>query len=244
MNSQITHDVINSYACEFWIITLFPRMFSEIFSESILFRAREKKLLSLNVIDLREHCFDKHRTADDAAFGGGPGMVLKAEPIAHAIRSIPNYQKATIIVTSASGQKFSQDKAQALCQKERIVIVCGHYEGIDQRVVDIFAAEEICIGDFVLTGGELPAMVIVDAVARNIPGVLGKAQSLLEESFQDGLLEGPHYTRPRDFENLTVPEVLLSGNHQEIAAFRRIESLKKTIKLRPDLMLGNKPIND
>jgi tRNA (guanine37-N1)-methyltransferase len=214
-------------------------MFSETFSEGILSRAQEKKIISLHVIPLRDHCLDKHRTADDVPFGGGPGMILKPEPIARAIRSIPQFEQAPVLITSAGGEKLTHTVAEDLSHKEKLIIVCGRYEGIDHRIVQKFNAREISIGDYVLTGGEFPAMVIVDSVARLIPGVLGAQESLQEESFRDGRLEAPQYTRPRNFENLDVPEVLLSGNHQEIAAYRRQESVRKTMLFRPELILDS-----
>jgi tRNA (guanine37-N1)-methyltransferase len=216
-----------------YILTLFPEIFPGPLASSIIGRAIEKELVTLSVINIRDFTTDKHKTCDDTPYGGGPGMVMKAEPICKALESISltkEQQKNTsIIVTSAKGKTFTQTKARDYSKKKNLIIICGHYEGIDQRVIDLFGAEEISIGEYVLTGGEIPAMVIADVVSRLLPNVLGKEASLDEESHTiAGQLEYPHYTKPQDFRGLQVPDVLLSGNHAEIAKWRKRESVGKS----------------
>lgn len=219
------------------ILTLFPQFFSSIFATSILQRAVANELVLLNTVDIRDFAYDKHRIVDDYPYGGGAGMVMKPEPIARAIAATRQPQNNTrVIYMSPQGQVFNQEKALELASFDQLVILCGHYEGVDERVIERYVDEEISIGDFVLTGGELPAAVLVDAVVRLLPGVLGSSQSAAEDSFSDGLLEYPQYTRPPEFEGLTVPEVLLSGHHGKIAAWRRQESLRRTLERRPDLL--------
>ncbi|HHW99313.1 MAG TPA: tRNA (guanosine(37)-N1)-methyltransferase TrmD [Firmicutes bacterium] len=219
------------------ILTLFPQFFSSIFATSILQRAVANELVLLNTVDIRDFAYDKHRIVDDYPYGGGAGMVMKPEPIARAIAATRQPQDNTrVIYMSPQGQVFNQEKALELASFDQLVILCGHYEGVDERVIERYVDEEISIGDFVLTGGELPAAVLVDAVVRLLPGVLGSSQSAAEDSFSDGLLEYPQYTRPPEFEGLTVPEVLLSGHHGKIAAWRRQESLRRTLERRPDLL--------
>ncbi len=221
----------------FDIITLFPDMFSAVINDSILMRAQDKKKISIRVHNLRVYSKDKKRhSVDDRPFGGGPGMVLTPQPLFDAVKKIKGRRKARVIYTSPAGMPFNQDYAKRLTKHKNLIIICGHYEGIDERVRTALVDEEISIGDYVLTGGEIPAMVIVDAVARLIPGVLGKEESLAHESFEGGLLEGPQYTRPADFRGLKVPDVLLSGNHLAIEQWRREQSLLKTKKVRPDLI--------
>ncbi|NLW16872.1 MAG: tRNA (guanosine(37)-N1)-methyltransferase TrmD [Firmicutes bacterium] len=219
------------------ILTLFPEFFTSIFTTSILHRAIAKELVALNTVDIRDFALDKHRTVDDYPYGGGAGMVMKPEPIARAIRATkqPN-SDARVIYMSPQGQVFNQQKARELAAYPQLVVLCGHYEGVDERVIQRYVDEEISIGDFVLTGGELPAAVLVDAVVRLLPGVLGSPESAAQDSFSDGLLEHPHYTRPYEFEGLPVPEVLLSGHHGKIATWRRQESLRRTWERRPDLL--------
>jgi tRNA (guanine37-N1)-methyltransferase len=220
------------------ILTLFPGMFAPL-KESIIKRAGEKGIVDINVINIRDFAFNKHRMVDDLVYGGGAGMVMKPEPIYEAVQHIKSSAAKAmpprIIITSPQGEIFSQKKAWELSKEEHLIFICGHYEGIDDRVRVLFQGEELSIGDFVLTGGELPSMVIVDAVVRLLPGVLGDEVSAEEESFSDGLLEYPHYTRPAEFQGLKVPDVLLSGNHEEIRIWRRKQSLLKTWKNRPDL---------
>ena len=217
------------------ILTIFPKMFEPFLNESIIKRAQAKKKVVITVHDLRAFTNDKHRKADDRPFGGGPGMVMMAQPFFAAIKRIKGKKKAKVILTSPSGQPFKQKIALRLSKEKNIIILCGHYEGIDERVMKV-VDESISIGDYVLTGGELPAMVMVDAIARLIPGVLGKEASLVNESFENNLLEYPQYTRPAKFLGMKVPTVLLSGNHKDIESWRRQEAVKRTKKLRPDLL--------
>ena len=221
------------------IITLFPEMFTGVFGESIIKRAVDKNILSIRFTQLRDFAFDKHRQVDDSPFGGGAGMVLKPEPVYRAVRDVlsksnENFSRK-VIITDPSGEVFTQAKAKELAALDQIIFVCGHYEGFDARIYDL-ADELISIGDYVLTGGELPAMVIVDAVARMLPNVLGSAESAETDSFFDGMLGFPQYTRPREFEGKIVPEVLLSGNHAEIRKWRETQALNLTRARRPDLI--------
>lgn len=221
------------------IITLFPEMFGGVFGESIIKRAVEKKILEIRLTQLRDFAFDKHRQVDDSPFGGGSGMVLKPEPMYRAFREVlksadKNFSRR-VIITDPGGEVFSQEKAKELAKFDRLIFICGHYEGFDARIYDL-ADELISIGDYVLTGGELPAMVIIDAVARMLPNVLGSAESAQTDSFFNGILSFPQYTRPRDFEGKLVPEILLSGNHAEIKKWREEQALKITKIRRPDLI--------
>lgn len=221
------------------IITLFPEMFREVFSSSILKRAHEQGYLQVVLHQLRDHTLDRHRKVDDYPFGGGAGMLMQAQPLFDNIEAIlaKTPEKPHILYMSPSGSPLQQTNLEQLSHKKHIVILCGHYEGVDQRVLDTFVDQEISLGDFVLTGGEIPAMALVDGIARLIPGVLGHDESSAEESFSDGLLEYPHYTRPAVFRNLPVPNVLLEGNHGAIARWRKKESLRRTLKVRPELLL-------
>ena len=219
------------------IITLFPEMFTPL-ENSIIKRAVDNEILKIRLTQLRDFAFDKHRQVDDSPFGGGSGMVLKPEPMFRAVRHVLQNSAKTsrrIIITDPSGKTFTQAKAKELAEIDWLIFICGHYEGFDARIYEL-ADERISIGDYVLTGGELPAMVIVDAVARMLPDVLGAADSAETDSFFDGMLSFPQYTRPRDFEGRTVPEVLLSGNHAEIKKWRQQQSLELTRKFRPDLL--------
>lgn len=219
------------------ILTLFPDFFSSIFASSILQRAIERNLVLLSTINIRDYAFDKHKIVDDYPYGGGAGMVMKPEPIGRAIAAAKQADAdARVIYMSPQGQVFDQQKAAELASLEHLIILCGHYEGVDERALSLFVDEEISVGDFVLTGGELPAAVIVDAVVRLLPGVLGSAESAAQDSFSDGLLEYPQYTRPPEFAGLQVPEVLLSGHHEKIATWRRQQSLRRTWERRPDLL--------
>lgn len=215
------------------ILTLFPNMFSPLF-ESIIGRAKDSGKLEINIIDIREFSKDKHKKCDDTPFGGGAGMVMTAQPIFDAIKSVIT-KKSKLIYLSPKGEVFKQEKAVELSKEEHLIFLCGHYEGIDERILDIFKPLEISIGDYVLTGGELPAMVVVDAIARNIEGVLAR-NSLDEESHSNGLLEYPQYTRPQVFQGLEVPEVLLSGNHEEIRKWREQKSIEITKLRRGDML--------
>jgi tRNA (guanine37-N1)-methyltransferase len=216
------------------IITLFPAMFKGIFEESILRRAIESQKLEIHITNLREYGLGAHRVVDDAPFGGGGGMILKPDPIAAALEDLQ--PKGQVILTTPRGKLFVQSDAIRLSRVEVITIICGHYEGVDERVTQLFVDEELSIGDYVLTGGEIPAMVISDAITRLIPGVLGKDTIETGDSHYDGLLEHPHYTRPREFEGLSIPEVLLSGNHEQIRTWREQMAYKKTKEMRPDLL--------
>ncbi len=215
------------------ILTLFPESFAPL-NESIIKRAQEKGIIKINLINIRDFSTDKHKKCDDYPFGGGAGMLMTAQPIYDAIKSVLD-DKAHIVFASPSGKTLNVEKAKELSKEEHLVFICGHYEGIDQRILDIFEPEEISIGDYVLTGGELPTMVIIDALSRFIEGVI-TAESLDEESFSCDGLEYPQYTRPAEFQGLKVPEVLLSGNHQEIAKWRKTQSQQKTKQKRPDLI--------
>jgi tRNA (guanine37-N1)-methyltransferase len=219
------------------ILTLFPNMFSSPLRESILGRAIEKGLLQIQTTNIRDFALDKHQVVDDAPYGGGQGMVMKVEPIARAIESVKaeNPSARTIYLTP-QGKPFHQDLARRLSGQSHLVLLCGRYEGVDERVRELFIDEEISIGDYVLTGGELAAMVLIDAVSRFIPGVLGSDRSAEEDSFFNSLLEYPQYTRPVEFKGCRVPEVLLSGNHSAISLWRKKEALRRTSARRPDLL--------
>jgi tRNA (guanine37-N1)-methyltransferase len=217
----------------FDIFTLFPSMFQGPLSESILKRAQEQGLLSIALHNIRDATTDRHHVVDDYPYGGGAGMVMKPDPVFASVEAV--HQGGPIILLSPQGRLFTQQIARELAQEARITLICGHYEGIDERVRQHLATDEISIGDYILTGGELAAMLVVDAVSRLLPGVLGGEASTLEESHSSGLLEYPHYTRPPDFRGWRVPEVLLSGNHAEIEKWRRKESLRRTKERRPDL---------
>ncbi|HAS05013.1 MAG TPA: tRNA (guanosine(37)-N1)-methyltransferase TrmD [Dehalococcoidia bacterium] len=222
------------------ILTLFPKMFTDFSSTGIFQRAIENKLVELNIYNIRDYTHDKHHIVDDYPYGGGAGMVMKPEPIFEAVESIIKpedaVKKIPVILTTPQGRLFSQEIAEELVQNERLIIICGHYEGVDERVQRNLATDEISIGDYVLSGGEPAAMVIVDAVARLIPGVLGSEESAKDDSHSAGLLEYPQYTRPAVFKNWEVPEILLSGNHGEIAKWRREQSIIRTAKRRPELL--------
>ena len=219
------------------ILTLFPESFAP-FKESIISRAQKNGVIEINIINIRDFTLDKHKKCDDTPFGGGAGMLMSVQPVYDAVKSVLT-DKSKVVYPSPSGRVFNSAISQQLAQNEHLIFICGHYEGIDQRLIELFGADEISIGDYVLTGGEIPTMAIVDSLLRFVPGVL-KEGSLEEESISNGLLEYPQYTRPQIFEGLAVPDVLLSGNHQEIAKFRHAESLKKTQRVRPDLLKGEK----
>jgi len=227
------------------IVSLFPDMFAGPFGHSILKRAQEADLLHINIVNPREFTFDKHNTVDDTPFGGGGGMVMKPEPIFRAVDSIiqsSNITNRRIVLMCPGGYRLDQAKVKELASYEQLILLCGHYEGIDERVRLHLAHETISIGDYVLTGGELPAMVVADSVARMLPGVLGSISSAPQDSFYNGLLEYPQYTRPREFDGMEVPEIILSGDHAKINRWRHKESLKNTLERRPDL-LSNKELS-
>lgn len=214
------------------ILTLFPEMFTPL-QESMLGRAREKGILDINLINIRDYTEDKHNRVDDTPFGGGAGMVMQVQPILSAYRE--NHLQGPCLYMSPRGKMLNGEMAESLSRQEEITILCGHYEGVDQRALDLLQAEEVTIGDYILTGGELPAMVLVDTVARFLDGVLAGEESVKEESVYSGLLEYPHYTKPREVEGLAVPEVLVSGNHEKINLWRYEKSLEITKERRPDL---------
>jgi tRNA (guanine37-N1)-methyltransferase len=221
------------------IITIFPEFIEAGIGYSILKRAIDKGVLQVGVCNLRDYTHDKHRSTDDEPFGPGAGMVMKPEPLFEAVEAIKEKvgsKDTRVILMTPQGRLYTQKVARELSSFEHLIIICGHYEGVDERVCEHLVDDEISIGDYVLTGGELPALVVLDSVARLLPGVLGDEESALDESFADGLLEYPHYTRPAEFRGWRVPEVLLSGHHAEIAKWRRKESLKRTLNRRPDLL--------
>lgn len=222
----------------FDVLTLFPEMFTGFLSSSIVKKAHEKGIVSTSVVDFREFSTDKHRTVDDTPYGGGGGMVLKPEPLFRAVEHLlqDEPERPPIILMTPQGDRFSQKKAEALAEHRRLILICGHYEGYDERIRQHLATDEISIGDFVLTGGELPAMVVMDSVIRLLPGVLGNESSAKDDSFSTGLLEYPQYTRPAEFRGWKVPDVLLSGHHQNIERWRRQEALRRTWERRPDLL--------
>ena len=221
------------------ILTLFPNMFDGFKTESIIKRAIEKEKVEINIIDIRDYTLDKHKKCDDAPFGGGAGMVMMPQPIASAVEAVDKDHTARRIFLSPRGRVFNQNVVKEYAELEHILLLCGHYEGVDQRVLDLYFDEELSIGDYVLTGGEIPAMAVTDAVSRYVDGVI-KKESLSEESFSDGLLEYPQYTRPQDFMGVKVPEVLTNGNHAEIAKWRKNKSVELTASRRPDLLKDNK----
>lgn len=222
---------------KFDILTLFPGMFAGPFDESIIRRGKDKQLIDISLHNIRDYSTDRHQTADDAPYGGGAGMVMKVEPLSACIESVKaQHPASTVVMTSPQGRRFTHKIAAELATREGLIIICGRYEGIDERIRALYVEDDISLGDYVISGGEIAAMVIVDAVTRLVPGVLGSDESAATDSFSDGLLEYPQYTRPPEFKGLKVPEILLSGNHELIRKWRRHESLSKTRTLRPDLL--------
>lgn len=217
------------------LLTLFPDMFEPVLNGSILGRAVDNKILEFNVLNIRDFTLDKHKSVDDSPYGGGAGMVMSAQPVFHALDSVDARSKK-VIYMSPRGKVMDKDMIDTLSSMDELVVLCGHYEGIDQRVLDHYSIDEVSVGDYILTGGELPAMVLIDAVSRMIPGVLGSSDSHNEESIYSGLLEYPQYTKPREYEGLSVPEVLVSGNHRKIYLWNFEQSLKLTAERRPDLL--------
>ena len=227
----------------FDVITIFPEFFSGPFDFGVVRRGRENGLIEIRVHDLRDFTSDRHRTVDDRPFGGGEGMVFKPEPIFKAVETVRTGEQPEVVVLSAAGRRFNQAEALRLAKAEQIILVCGRYEGIDERVVEHLATAEVSIGDFIVSGGEIAAVVVVDAVTRYVPGVVGKEESILRDSFSDPaaetqLVEHPHYTRPAEFRGWKVPEVLVSGDHEAVREWRHVAALKKTERNRPDLLAG------
>ncbi len=220
----------------FDVITIFPEMFAPALDESIIKRAQAKKKVTIRIHDLREYTKDKHKKVDDRPFGGGPGMVMTPQPFFDAIKEIKGSRRARVILMSPSGKRLTQKLARDLAKQKNLIVLCGHYEGVDERVREKLVDESISIGDYVLTGGEIPAMVLIDCVTRLIPGVVGKEASLEDESFEEDLLEYPHYTRPANFRGAKVPDVLLSGNHLAINKWRKEQARRVTRRNRPDLL--------
>lgn len=220
------------------IITLFPELISTYTSYGIIGRAVENNLLNINYVNLRDFSENKHKKVDDYPYGGGPGMLLKPEPLYNALKSIKSENSYTVYL-SPRGSLFSQKKAKEYSSLEHLILITGHYEGIDQRIIDNFVDEEISIGDYVLTSGELPALIMADAIGRLIPGVLGSDESIVEESHSNNLLEYPQYTRPEDFMGMKVPEIILSGNHQKIKDWRRMKSIEVTLDRRKDIIVDD-----
>ena len=219
------------------VLSLFPDMFEGVFGSSILKKAQEKGAVQMNVTDFRSFSQNKHNQVDDYPYGGGAGMVLKPEPLFHAVEDlVAQGKKPRIILMCPQGERYDQKKAEELAKEEDLIFLCGHYEGYDERIREYLVTDEISIGDFVLTGGELAAMTVIDSVVRLLPGVLGQEASHVNDSFSTGLLEHPHYTRPADFRGMKVPDVLISGNHAKIEQWRMEQSLKRTFERRPDLL--------
>lgn len=217
------------------VLTLFPEFLSNLSNWSIIGRAVNNKILDINYINIRDYSMNKHKKVDDYSYGGGPGMVMTPEPIVGAINSVKN-DNSKIIYLSPQGKTLNQDLVNRLSNEEHLVLLCGHYEGIDNRIIENYIHEEVSIGDYVLTGGEIPAMVLIDSISRLLPGVLTSEESYFDESHYKGVLEYPQYTRPYDFEGLKVPDTLLSGNHKEIEKWRHYQSLKTTYLKRPDIL--------
>jgi tRNA (guanine37-N1)-methyltransferase len=221
------------------VLSIFPEMFEGVFGQSILKKAAEKEAVQYNVVNFRDFADNKHQTVDDYPYGGGAGMVLKPQPIFDAVADLKERAKSSaprVILMCPQGERYTQKKAEELANEEHLIFICGHYEGYDERIREHVITDEISIGDYVLTGGELGAMVVIDSVVRLLPGVLGSEESHIQDSFSTGLLEHPHYTRPSDFRGLKVPDVLISGNHRLIEEWRMKESLKRTLMRRPDLL--------
>ncbi|KPL00287.1 MAG: tRNA (guanine-N1)-methyltransferase [candidate division Zixibacteria bacterium SM23_73_2] len=218
------------------LLTIFPEFFSGPLDSSILKRAIQSEKVRINLVNIRDFARDKHKTTDDVPFGGGGGMVMMIEPLYHALESVVEKKQEKIIMTSAWGRRFSQDMAKELSTLKHLVLICGHYKGVDQRIKELFPMEEVSIGDYVLSGGEFASLVMLDAVVRLIPGVLGNFESAVTDSFYEGILGYPQYTRPAEFMGLKVPEVLLSGDHQKVRLWRKKQALKMTFITRPDLL--------
>ena len=223
---------------KFDIVTIFPKMISSGLTEGVVSRGIQRGLVDVSVHDLRDYTLDRHRTVDDVPYGGGPGMVMKVEPLERAVRAIAieRGQPDLVILLSPQGRRYSQAEAERLRHLNHIVLLCGRYEGVDDRVRDVVATEELSIGDYVLSGGETAALIVIDSVSRLVPGVVGDPESVEHDSFSRGLLDHPHYTRPANFSGLGVPEVLLSGHHAEVSKWRKRAALVRTLERRPDLL--------
>lgn len=217
------------------ILTIFPEIFESPLKASLLGKAINQGIVDVRIHDIRDYTTDKHRQVDDESFGGGPGMVMKPEPVFAAVEAIGDDAKRTLLLSPA-GRRLDQDLARELAAEPWLVLICGRYEGVDERVAEGLPAEEVSIGDYVLSGGEVPALVVLETVTRLLPGVVGRTESIEQDSFEKGLLDHPHYTRPQDFRGMTVPDVLVSGNHAAIEEWRREEALRKTRRNRPDLL--------
>jgi tRNA (guanine37-N1)-methyltransferase len=221
----------------FDVLTIFPGLFESVFSETIIRKAIDGGVIDIGIHDIRDYTTDRHRVTDDLPYGGGPGMVMKPEPIFRAVEEVAKkYGKGKVVLLSPRGRLFDSSLARELAEEGHLILICGRYEGVDSRVSEHLADLELSIGDYVLTGGEIPAMVVIDAVSRFVPGVVGTMESVTNDSFQAGLLEGPQYTRPATFRDMDVPEILLSGNHRKIGDFRLREAIRKTLAARPDLV--------
>jgi len=220
------------------VITIFPAMVNAILAEGVVAKARERGVVDITVRDLRDYTTDRHRTVDDVPYGGGPGMVMKPEPLFRAVEAIEaeHGKASSVVLMSPQGRRLTHTLATRFSREARLVLICGRYEGVDERVVDALVTDEVSIGDYVLTGGELPAMVLLDAAVRLVPGVVGDAGSVAQDSFAGPWLDHPHYTRPAEFRGRTVPEVLLSGHHAQIERWRRLERLRRTAARRPELI--------
>lgn len=225
------------------VLTLFPSMFDNVMGESMMWKARDRQILDFATHDIRDYSGNKHRQVDDTPYGGGGGMLLKVDVITRAVEAVKGDRDTKVILMSPQGQVFNHQKALDLSQEDSLIFLCGHYEGFDERVRDLLVDEEISIGDYVLTGGELAAMVVIDAVVRQLPGVLGADDGADNDSHADGLLEGAHYTRPAEFRGLGVPDILKSGNHGAIADWRRKQAIRRTWRNRPEL-LWDAPLTD
>ena len=219
----------------FDVLTLFPQTITDACNYSILKRASEENYININTINPRDYTLDKHKKVDDTPYGGGAGMLLSCQPYLDALKSVQKCEYSKTILMSPRGKVFNQQMAKEYASLDQLILICGHYEGFDERIIELSHAEEVSIGDFVMTGGEFPALCIIDSVVRLIKGVLGDEESFEYDSHYDGLLEHPHYTKPREYDGLNVPEILLSGNHEEIAKWRRLEQFKMTKKMRPDM---------
>ncbi len=218
------------------ILTLFPEFFISPLNSSIIKRAQDSKTVFLNIINIRDFATGKHKKADDSPFGGGCGMVMKPEPVFHAVESLEKTEDTKIILMCPTGKKYTQERALELSKTKHLIFICGHYEGVDERVRQHLVTDDISIGDYVLTGGEIPVLIVIDSLIRFLPGVLGNENSAQQDSFSDGLLDCPHYTRPRSFNGWDVPEVLISGDHAKINEWRLKEKLRSTLLKRPDLL--------